>query len=218
MSAIATSIRLPSLPGKSTSNEATTSSRATLSLRADNPEDYQALARPQPQTSLRFAEWYKEYQSLVRSVVRKTFTNPSKAEDVCAETWIRIMKAEPNYDPQRSKETTFIKMIARAHVIDSLRRDAVRAGVRGSGVKFDIADQRAAPHGLRINSAEQLQRLQEQVSKLPELQRDVIRFAYIQGMSLREIATTLSIPLGTVKSALSRALAKLREGNLSEAA
>ena len=39
----------------------------------------------------------------------------------------------------------------------------------------------------------------------------MIERAYLQGFSLREIATQLDAPLGTVKSALSRGLAKLRE-------
>jgi RNA polymerase sigma-70 factor (ECF subfamily) len=219
MSAIATSTnKLPPHSGRRTSGETATSSKAPLSLRADNPEDYNALERPQEPTSKRFVDWYREYQSLVKSIVQKTFTNPSKAEEVCSDVWMKVMKAEPNYDPDRSQETTFITMIARSHVIDTLRRDRVRATVRGTEFESDLADNRAPPQGQRLYSQEQTRQVLGQIAKLPELQRDVIHMSYLRGMTLSDVASTLGIPLGTVKSALSRALTKLRDGNLPEAA
>ncbi|MBT5656635.1 MAG: hypothetical protein HOI89_02470, partial [Phycisphaerae bacterium] len=50
---------------------------------------------------------------------------------------------------------------------------------------------------------------------LPEMQRAVIERAYLQGFTLREVSIQLEMPLGTVKSALSRGLARLRS-NASE--
>jgi RNA polymerase sigma-70 factor (ECF subfamily) len=49
------------------------------------------------------------------------------------------------------------------------------------------------------------------VAELPELQRVVIERTYMQGFTLREVAEQLNAPLGTVKSALSRGLARLRD-------
>jgi RNA polymerase sigma-70 factor (ECF subfamily) len=72
----------------------------------------------------------------------------------------------------------------------------------------------AVPNGNGEPSAEVdegRERLRRQLARLPELQRTVIERAYMQGFSLREIAEQLDAPLGTVKSALSRGLAKLRE-------
>ena len=54
-------------------------------------------------------------------------------------------------------------------------------------------------------------RLRRQLARLPELQRTVIERAYLQGFSLRDIAQQLDAPLGTVKSALSRGLSRLRD-------
>jgi RNA polymerase sigma-70 factor (ECF subfamily) len=69
----------------------------------------------------------------------------------------------------------------------------------------------AEANGSRVESNEGRERLLGQLARLPELQRTVIERAYLQGFSLREIAEQLDAPLGTVKSALSRGLAKLRE-------
>ena len=69
---------------------------------------------------------------------------------------------------------------------------------------------RAAPQS-SIEGSEGRDRLRRQLTRLPELQRTVIELAYLQGFSLREIAAQLNSPLGTVKSALSRGLTRLRE-------
>jgi RNA polymerase sigma-70 factor (ECF subfamily) len=49
------------------------------------------------------------------------------------------------------------------------------------------------------------------VAEPPELQRVVIERTYIQGFTLREVSEQLGAPLGTIKSALSRGLARLRD-------
>jgi RNA polymerase sigma-70 factor (ECF subfamily) len=54
------------------------------------------------------------------------------------------------------------------------------------------------------------------VAELPELQRVVIERTYIQGFTLREVSEQLNAPLGTVKSALSRGLARLRDRLMSD--
>ena len=77
--------------------------------------------------------------------------------------------------------------------------DTIRRGGGGVGVPSEG------------ESDESRERLIRQLARLPELQRTVIESAYLQGFSLREIAGQLDAPLGTVKSALSRGLARLRE-------
>ncbi|MCL4211733.1 MAG: RNA polymerase sigma factor, partial [Phycisphaerales bacterium] len=53
--------------------------------------------------------------------------------------------------------------------------------------------------------------LRRRIEELPKLQREVIEKAYFQGYTLREISEQMGAPLGTIKSALSRGLARLRE-------
>ena len=53
--------------------------------------------------------------------------------------------------------------------------------------------------------------LMERINQLPELQRTVVTRAYLGGQTLRQIGEELDTPLGTIKSALSRALVRLRE-------
>jgi RNA polymerase sigma-70 factor (ECF subfamily) len=56
-----------------------------------------------------------------------------------------------------------------------------------------------------------LEVLRRRIAELPELQRGVIERTYLQGFTLREVSEQLGAPLGTVKSALSRGLGRLRD-------
>jgi RNA polymerase sigma-70 factor (ECF subfamily) len=53
--------------------------------------------------------------------------------------------------------------------------------------------------------------LMKRIDALPELQKTVVKRAYLGGQTLRQIGEELNTPLGTIKSALSRALVRLRE-------
>jgi RNA polymerase sigma-70 factor (ECF subfamily) len=101
-------------------------------------------------------------------------------------------------------------LIARRHLIDRLRRNSVRpatTSIEGElpGTEEDLSPDR------RPAETEANAKLLRRIAELPELQRTVIERAYLQGYTLREVSEQLDIPLGTIKSALSRGLARLRE-------
>jgi RNA polymerase sigma-70 factor (ECF subfamily) len=101
-------------------------------------------------------------------------------------------------------------LIARRHLIDRIRRSAVRPSA--SAMEGDIASQ--APDNVPDRQSlddERSVKLRRRIAELPELQRIVIERAYLQGYTLREVSEQLNAPLGTVKSALSRGLERLRE-------
>ncbi|HIN09191.1 MAG TPA: sigma-70 family RNA polymerase sigma factor, partial [Phycisphaerales bacterium] len=63
---------------------------------------------------------------------------------------------------------------------------------------------------------EQNSQLWKALQTLPEMQRTVIERAYFHGFTLKEVSRQLDAPLGTVKSALSRGLLRLREHGSKE--
>ena len=56
----------------------------------------------------------------------------------------------------------------------------------------------------------------QRIDQLPELQKTVVKRTYLNGQTLKQIGTELGVPLGTIKSALSRALVRLREKTSGE--
>ena len=155
-------------------------------------------------------ELYDRFGSLVYKVARQLLPTRAEAEDAVQEVFVRLWQTADRYDPRRAKLVTWVMLIARRHLIDRLRRNAVR----GTTTTFR-ADAAGAEGGRRPEHKpledERNYALLQRIAELPELQRVVIERAYLQGYTLREVSEQLEAPLGTVKSALSRGLARLRE-------
>lgn len=156
------------------------------------------------------AELYDRFGSLVYKVARQLLPSRAEAEDAVQEVFIRLWQTADRYDPRRAKLVTWVMLIARRHLIDRLRRNAVR-GTPGT-FQPDAPDLQGDHRPeKRPQEDERNVSLMQRVAELPELQRVVIERAYFQGYTLREVSKQLDAPLGTVKSALSRGLARLRE-------
>ena len=156
-------------------------------------------------------ELYDRFASLVFKVARQILPTRAEAEDAVQEVFIRLWQTADRYDPRRAKLVTWVMLIARRHLIDRLRRSAVRPGTNALDEERGGA---AAPPERRAFGTEWEERndhLLKRIQELPELQRVVIERAYLQGYTLREVSEQLGAPLGTVKSALSRGLVRLRE-------
>jgi RNA polymerase sigma factor (sigma-70 family) len=110
---------------------------------------------------------------------------------------------------------TWVMLLARRHMVDRLRR--VQARVRAGALEesWSPAANGAAPHQ-NLETNERFESVLERIKQLPELQQIVVKRAYLGGQTLKQIGTELGIPLGTIKSALSRALVRLRESASAE--
>ena len=156
------------------------------------------------------AELYDRFGSLVFKVARQLLPTRGESEDAVQEVFIRLWQTADRYDPRRAKLVTWVMLIARRHLIDRLRRNAVR----GTAITFQPDAPGTGPDAApedKPQDEERNRRLLERIKELPELQRVVIERAYLHGYTLREVSEQLEAPLGTVKSALSRGLARLRE-------
>ena len=155
-------------------------------------------------------ELYDRFGALVYKVARQLLPTRAEAEDAVQEVFVRLWQTADRYDHRRAKLVTWVMLIARRHLIDRLRRNAVRgtaASYRADGTSDpDVRQPERKPLEDERNCS-----LLQRIAELPELQRVVIERAYLQGFTLREVSEQLGAPLGTVKSALSRGLARLRE-------
>ena len=157
------------------------------------------------------AELYDRFGSLVYKVARQFLPNQAEAEDAVQEVFVRLWQTADRYDPRRAKLVTWVMLIARRHLIDRIRRSAVRPAT--TAFDNDGGATRASGAGpeRKAQEDERNKKLRRRIAELPELQRVVIERAYLQGYTLREVSEQLNAPLGTVKSALSRGLERLRE-------
>jgi RNA polymerase sigma-70 factor, ECF subfamily len=159
-------------------------------------------------------ELYERFAPLVFKVAWQFHRGHAEAEDAVQEIFVRLWQTADRFDPARAKLVTWVMLIARRHLIDRLRRSSVRP--RPAAIEGDVMGPDTPPSPRDPAMIEVGELLLERIRELPRLQREVIERSYIQGYTLREVADQLEAPLGTIKSALSRGLARLREKSPAE--
>lgn len=145
-------------------------------------------------------------------VYRTCFHMMGSAEDAadCAqETMLRAFRAFSSFR-RDAQFSTWIIRIALNVCADALRRrrPAVSLEALREETGFDPPDRGKGAYAL-LEEKERLRLLRRAVALLPEDARQLIVLRDFQGLSYEEIAGILNLPLGTVKSRVSRAREKL---------
>lgn len=126
------------------------------------------------------------------------------AEELVQDVFTKVWQHAGSFDGRRGSFRTWMYGIARNAVVDLERRRASRfRGAAGEPPEIQRAEEPIERAMLRWHVREALVRLSSE-------HREVIRLAYLQGFSLREVAARTGVPLGTVKSRASYALRNLR--------
>ena len=145
--------------------------------------------------------------------------NPAAAEDLAAETLVEAWKSIARFDASCRFSTWLYAILL--HRYQKLARKLRSRPVPLSALPVGEANaseqllerlpdaQRSSPDTLA--QAEADARLREAVDLLPEKHRQVVLLRFFEDAALPEIAATLGLSVGTVKSRLHHALAKLRK-------
>jgi RNA polymerase sigma-70 factor (ECF subfamily) len=127
----------------------------------------------------------------------------AQAEELVQESLLRLWRRAELFDPRRASAATWLFRIARNLHLDSLRGEPQWLPMEESLDWLEAQDQAAessADHGS----------LRQAIDELPSVQARLIRMSYFEAKSHGEIARELAMPLGSVKSALRRAFARLQ--------
>lgn len=165
------------------------------------------------------AHLYDRFASLVYRLAFQAMPTRADAEDAVQEIFVRLWRTADRYDPKRAALVTWVMLISRRHLVDRLRRTKARVKAMSLDDRQSSADGREQMQpatGLSLEESERFGELMNRVNKLPDLQKTVVTRAYLGGQTLRQIGEELNTPIGTIKSALSRALVRLRERGPSE--
>ncbi|REE96185.1 RNA polymerase sigma-70 factor (sigma-E family) [Thermomonospora umbrina] len=129
--------------------------------------------------------------------------DPHDAADLLQESLVRLRAAWPRVVNKHDPEGYTRTIMARQHI--SIWRRRRRESLVGRVPEREYTDR-------GLDRAEQDPALWEALSALPTRQRAVLVLRYYEDMSDEQIANTLGISRGTVRSQASRALDKLRAG------
>lgn len=154
------------------------------------------------------------FESLVtrhrRAVYRLCWSatgNAADADDAAQETFVRVYRSLPSYDPERPFGPWLRKIAWNCGL--SVRRDG-NAGVSrvAGGDAPEAVDPAPGPEEKAAGNEER-RRMEEALVALPAELRTVVVLRAVEGLSYAEIARAAGIPAGTVMSRLSRARTRL---------
>jgi RNA polymerase sigma-70 factor, ECF subfamily len=156
-----------------------------------------------------FASFYDMTSRTVFGIVLGVIRDRAQAEEVTQEVYVEAWKQAPRFDAGQGSPTSWLNTIAHRRAVDRVRsaershqREQRHAEAEGAHVAVDTSD-------IVIANVEG-ERVREALRTLPEAQRTALRLAYYEGQSHRDIAESLGIPLGTVKTRIRDAMKRLR--------
>jgi RNA polymerase sigma-70 factor, ECF subfamily len=153
---------------------------------------------------------YDRYASIAYSLFLRTTREQTTAEDLVQELFLRVWNRARDFDATKGSLGVWIVSIARNMAIDHLRSASTRFASRLR--PLEQAEQTKL--STRSNDSEsfkdQVRSVRAAFEQLTLDQKRVLELAYFEGFSQSEIARRLNEPLGTVKTWMRSALARLR--------
>jgi RNA polymerase sigma-70 factor (ECF subfamily) len=156
-------------------------------------------------------------QRLYAFALRQT-GSPQDAEDIVQEAFIRAYHAMADYPAERIRTMKLLPWLYKItlHVFYRHRSGVSRLqcmplDTSEESAFLEIADDEREQPEQALEEREDLNALEEMISRLPEQYRVAINCYYLAELSYREIADLLHQPIGTVKSNVHRATLLLRK-------
>ena len=194
-------------------------------VQLSQPSDEQLLEQYRAGSGQAFSELVQRYEHELYNYLRRYLGDASLAEDVFQTTFLQVHLKLDLYQDGRPVRP-WLYTIATNQAIDALRKagrhqpvslDAQARGPQEQGGTYaSLIEGRDMDPLEHLEVAERRQWVRETLESLPEHLRCVVILAYYQGLKYREIAEVVRVPVGTVKSRLHAALARLAEAWKSE--
>jgi RNA polymerase sigma-70 factor (ECF subfamily) len=157
-----------------------------------------------------YEELVHAYQGIAFRTAYVIARNAADAEEAAQDGFVKAWRALGRFREGALFKPWLLRIVA--NEASNRRRSAGRRTnlVLRAAAEEPSGDAAPSPEAALL-SAEQRATLLAAVEALPEEQRDVVALRYFLGLSEAEVAETLAIPQGTVKSRTARALERLRE-------
>ncbi|WP_228529832.1 RNA polymerase sigma factor [Diaphorobacter caeni] len=158
---------------------------------------------------LLFRNLVESHGSRLHRFIIKNIGNRDEAHDMTQQAFLEAVRSYETYRGQ-SELSTWLYGIAMNLVRNHLSRAPHR--------RYEFADESELAHVVSesltpeqaIGQAQHLQHLNDAMAELPESMRDVLLMVAVDEMSYEEAAVLLTVPVGTVRSRLSRARSTLK--------
>ncbi|WP_420469568.1 sigma-70 family RNA polymerase sigma factor [Brevundimonas sp. FT23042] len=174
---------------------------------ADGSEDFDRLIGAVAQTRDReaFARLFEHFAPRLKSWLIRGGAADAAAEEFAQEAMLTVWRKADLFDPRVARASTWIFTIARNRRLDALRKDARVPAVELTPPPPDPE----RPDEL-LNERQDAHRVRTAMAALTPEQAQVVHLAFFLDQPHSAISERLSLPLGTVKSRIRKAMLKLR--------
>lgn len=176
-----------------------------MSGEIDHDRLIQAVARDRDREA--FAALFDHFAPRLKAWLMRSGAAPAAADDFAQDAMLTVWRKAELFDPARARAATWIFTIARNRRIDALRRENRPLPV--PEISLSAADPERPDDLLEARQDEG--RVRAALRRLKPDQIEVIQMAFFQDLTHAEVAQSLALPLGTVKSRIRNAMIKLRE-------
>jgi RNA polymerase sigma-70 factor (ECF subfamily) len=152
---------------------------------------------------------YVRYRPAAFATAFAVLRDPTAAEDILHDAFLRIWRAAGSYRPERGPLRGWLLAVVRNAAIDHLR--ARRLNLQTPfAIEHDVRDHAADDVASEVAAAQEARRVRAALRTLPAAQRDALEMAFFGGLTHGEIAARTGLPLGTVKGRVRLGLRRLR--------
>jgi RNA polymerase sigma-70 factor (ECF subfamily) len=160
------------------------------------------------QDNAAFRHLYMHYRGALFNIILQVIPQTETAADVLQEVFVQIWKNIDKYDEEKGRLFTWMLKLTRNMAINQTRSKNFKVHHQNEDITNYVStiDQKnESPTGINHIG------LRQQVHRLRPEYKAVVELSYFQGFKQEEIAETLNIPLGTVKTRLRSAIIELRK-------
>jgi RNA polymerase sigma-70 factor (ECF subfamily) len=156
-----------------------------------------------------FACLFKFFAPKILRISQSKLNQEAQASEVVQETMSNVWRKAHLFDASKGAATTWVYTVMRNVTFDMLRKVKANREDNLSDDIWPIAENQVTDDELFDDHLEK-QKILACIDELPENQRQVVKGFYFMEMSQEQLAKHLNLPLGTIKSRLRLALAKLK--------
>ena len=168
--------------------------------------DDELMRRVQQQDQQAFATLVDHYLGTLHGFAQRMLGNPTEADDIVQEAWLRVWQKSAQWHPQAAQLSTWLHQIVYNLCIDYYRS---RKGEYVDIETLDLPDEHQ-PAEFRQQAEVEMQ-VKAALQQLPEAQRSAIILCHYQEMSNREAAAVLGTSVAALESLMARGRRTLRK-------
>jgi RNA polymerase sigma-70 factor (ECF subfamily) len=158
---------------------------------------------------------HKRYRVVLKSIIMQVLHDETEADDVLQEVFLQVWDRASSYSSRKGRLMSWLCTLARRRAIDRLRQ---QSAYRRATDRYEISCKHSEKNSHENRSVEReafrddlRSLLDRHLIALPRNQQEVIRLAFYEEKSQREISALTSTPLGTVKTRIELGVKKLSQ-------